>query len=362
MNGRVEIVDVRLKTTKVEIVDTELSFVVDERGAIWICLVVQRIRLEHYNSLLVCDWKATTTMSTSNRVGHPVRNRKRNRLIYNEDEETSFGAHTKLTAYTTARPITPPAKQPKISSGHSSSASSAASSSRQASSTDANNNTSQQQYHAPVTTKSSRSGKNNLQQMAARLKSLVKLPKSHNWINYEWFYSSIDQVLFLDQNEYNTCLNDSFPHLKTRCMTRPQWRQIRRLMGKPRRCSKAFFDEERSTLNTRRNKIRFLQQNKVQDLTAYKDLPAMIPQQLTVGTIVCILARQHDHFYYGVIEGIDPSNNTYRINFHSEKPSITVPDYDVVPINKSTLVPLSSFQAKVRNKVGIYAFRDVDIF
>ena len=52
------------------------------------------------------------------------------------------------------------------------------------------------------------------------------------------------------------------------------------------RCSPAFFDEERSALEARRNKIRLLQQRKLSELSNFKDLPNEIPMHLVIGTKV----------------------------------------------------------------------------
>ena len=57
-------------------------------------------------------------------------------------------------------------------------------------------------------------------------------------------------------------------------------------MGKPRRCSEAFFNEERAELSRKRKKIRYLQQRKIGDASSYKDLPEDIPMQLTIGSRV----------------------------------------------------------------------------
>lgn len=52
------------------------------------------------------------------------------------------------------------------------------------------------------------------------------------------------------------------------------------------RCSAAFLQEERDTLEQRRNKIRLLQQRKLGELTSFKDLPEEIPMHLVIGTKV----------------------------------------------------------------------------
>ncbi|ODM87624.1 Protein lin-9 [Orchesella cincta] len=68
------------------------------------------------------------------------------------------------------------------------------------------------------------------------------------------------------------CLRESFPALKTRKLTRIQWTTIRRIMGKPRRCSSAFLTEERLELHLKRQKIREIQQRKLSDFNQ-KELP-----------------------------------------------------------------------------------------
>ena len=62
--------------------------------------------------------------------------------------------------------------------------------------------------------------------------------------------------------------------------TRVEWCKIRRLMGKPRRCSSAFFSEERAELLRKRAKIRLLQQRKQNEVMNFKDLPDLIPLQV----------------------------------------------------------------------------------
>ena len=151
--------------------------------------------------------------------------------------------------------------------------------------------------------------------VGSRLKNLLKLPKAHKMCIYEWFYSNVDNALFNDMNDFCMCVKDSFPELKTHNLTRAHWSKIRRLMGKPRRCSEAFFQEERITLANNRNKIRLLQQNKMPKDDHYP-LPREVPLPLVVGTNVTAWLRDgHDGLFTGQIDAINTNNATYRVTF-----------------------------------------------
>jgi len=86
--------------------------------------------------------------------------------------------------------------------------------------------------------------------LESRLNSALANPKFRRWCAYEFFYGTIDQDWFA-QNEFQQCLNGlglgSVTHL-----TRPKWRYVRSVIGKPRRVSHAFFVEERTNLNVHR--------------------------------------------------------------------------------------------------------------
>ena len=137
------------------------------------------------------------------------------------------------------------------------------------------------------------------QLLGVALRNLLKLPKGHKWVCYEFFYSNLDQVLFEGENDFMVCMKESFPQLKTRRLSRVEWCKVRRLMGKPRRCSSAFFTEERAELARKRQKIRMLQQRKqLMDYTSFKDLPEHIPLLLTIGARVT--ARYADQCVCGL--------------------------------------------------------------
>lgn len=47
-------------------------------------------------------------------------------------------------------------------------------------------------------------------------------------------------------------MKESFPNLKCSKLRKQEWREIRRLIGKPRRCSQVFLNEERESLEAKR--------------------------------------------------------------------------------------------------------------
>lgn len=192
------------------------------------------------------------------------------------------------------------------------------------------------------------------QKIGMRLRNLLKLPKAHKWVCYEWFYSDIDRTLFSGENDFSICLKESFPELKTRELTRVEWTKIRRMMGKPRRCSQAFFDEERLELEKKRNKIRALQQRKATDMVSFKDLPGEIPMQLVVGTkVTARLRKPQDGLFTGIINAVDTSNNTYRITFERQGLGThSVPDYEVLSNEPPETITISTFQNKRPNIYG----------
>ena len=78
--------------------------------------------------------------------------------------------------------------------------------------------------------------KKHAQSLGVALRNLLKLPKAHKWVCYEFFYSNLDKVLFEGENDFMVCLRESFPQMKTRRLTRysdqcsSTWRPYYRLI------------------------------------------------------------------------------------------------------------------------------------
>lgn len=170
------------------------------------------------------------------------------------------------------------------------------------------------------------------QRIGLRLRNLLKLPKAHKFVMYEFFYSNIDRAIFLGTNDFEVCLAETFPRLKTRMMTRIEWNKIRRTLGKPRRCSSKFFEEERIELERKRQKIRLLQSRKTGDSSFVCDLPPHIPIPFTIGTkVTARLRTPQDGLFTGTVDGLVHKSHSYRIVFERQGiGSQEIPDYEVM--------------------------------
>ncbi|BFZ15581.1 hypothetical protein BsWGS_18620 [Bradybaena similaris] len=256
-------------------------------------------------------------LGSPQRTGHyPSRIRKKNARFFNDDEETDY----QVTRTPKRRVIQQPSPAPPRAT------------------------------IVPVC--SSGMDKKVAQATGLRLRNLLKLPKAHKWVCYEWFYSNIDAPLFLGENDFCICLRESFPQLKCKKLRRVEWNKIRRLMGKPRRCSPAFLAEERAVLEERREKIRQLQQRKATEFNSIKDLPDEIPLHLVIGTKVTVrLRKPQDGLFTGTIAALDTADSSYRVTF--DRPGLgthSIPDYEVWSEEPPDTISISSFQEKPKRQ------------
>lgn len=192
--------------------------------------------------------------------------------------------------------------------------------------------------------------KETAQSIGLRLRNLLKLPKAHKWVLFEWFYSFIDKPLFDGENDFQLCLKENYPQLKTRNLTRYEWNCIRRRMGRPRRCSSAFFEEERRELERKRQNIRLLQLNKFQNHLIAKDLPEKIPYPLPVGTKVNARVKKPSNgLFVGNVDAYDSISATYRISFdRKDLGTQSIPDYELSSIDFHEMISLTSVTQSFR--------------
>lgn len=198
------------------------------------------------------------------------------------------------------------------------------------------------------------------QSIGLRLRNLLKLPKAHKWAIAEWFYSYVDRPLFESRDEFMNHVNELAPRLGTRKLNRHEWVNIRRRMGRPRRCSANFFSEERKELDRKRQLIRTLQSRKpgeFKDSMLLSDMPEKIPMPLPLGTkVTARLRTPQDGIFAGTVAAYDSLNAMYRVTF--ERPGLgthAIPDYEIVSENFHEMLPLHSFTKDFRpNLMSIY--------
>ncbi|KMZ07753.1 uncharacterized protein LOC6739935 [Drosophila simulans] len=199
------------------------------------------------------------------------------------------------------------------------------------------------------------------QSIGLRLRNLLKLPKAHKWAIAEWFYSYVDKPLFECRDEFMNHVNELAPRLGTRSLIRHEWMNIRRRMGRPRRCSAKFFSEERKELDRKRQLIRTLQSRKPGEfkdsVSMLSDMPEKIPMTLPLGTKVTARLRSpQDGIFAGTVAAYDSLNAMYRVTF--ERVGLgthAIPDYEIVSENFHEMLPLHSFTKDFRpNLMSIY--------
>ncbi|XP_026838257.1 protein lin-9 homolog [Drosophila erecta] len=198
------------------------------------------------------------------------------------------------------------------------------------------------------------------QSIGLRLRNLLKLPKAHKWAIAEWFYSYIDKPLFECRDEFINHVNELAPRLGTRSLNRHEWVNIRRRMGRPRRCSANFFSEERKELDRKRQLMRTLQSRKpgeFKDSMLLSGMPEKIPMPLPLGTkVTARLRTPQDGIFAGTVAAYDSLNAMYRVTF--ERPGLgthAIPDYEIVSENFHEMLPLHSFTKDFRpNLMSVY--------
>ncbi|EFP13257.1 CRE-LIN-9 protein [Caenorhabditis remanei] len=186
-----------------------------------------------------------------------------------------------------------------------------------------------------------------------KLYNLLRYKKARQWVMCEFFYSAIDQQIFKEENEFASIIKESFPNLKNWNLTRVEWRTIRKMLGKPRRCSKVFFEEERMYLEEKRMKIRSVYEGSYLNDPSIdlKDLPARLPRQMVVGNRVFARIRHpYDGIYSGLIDAVIPKG--FRIIFDkSDIPPTLVSDTEVLLDGKTELLSIAYFIEEANSKL-----------
>lgn len=164
--------------------------------------------------------------------------------------------------------------------------------------------------------------------------------KLRRWCTYEWFYSAIDWPWFT-RNEFVEYLNHAgLGHVPR--LTRVEWGVIRSSLGKPRRLSKRFLQEEREKLEQYRESVR-KHYNEVR-AGICDGLPTDLARPLSVGQRVIACHPKSREVHDGNILTVD--RNRCRVQF--DRPELGVEfvlDIDCMPLN-----PLENMPEALRRK------------
>lgn len=167
------------------------------------------------------------------------------------------------------------------------------------------------------------------------------------WCKFEWFYSAIDYPWFA-KSEFVEYLNHvRLGHIPR--LTRVEWGVIRSSLGKPRRLSDRFLQQEREKLEQYRESVR----SHYTELRAgVKDgLPTDLARPLSVGQRVIACHPRTREVHDGSILTVD--RNRCRVQF--DRPELGVEfvmDVDCMPMNPIENIP----EALRRSNLGIHKF------
>ncbi|KAK7284354.1 hypothetical protein RJT34_19099 [Clitoria ternatea] len=167
-----------------------------------------------------------------------------------------------------------------------------------------------------------------------KLSGCLSSYKARRWCTFEWFYSAIDYPWF-SKREFMECLNHvdlgNIPKL-----TRLEWSVIKCALGKPRRFSERFLQEERKKLEQYREAVR----KYYNELRAgIRDgLPTDLAKPLYVGQRVIVLHSKTREIDDGSVLSVN--HDICWVQF--DRPELGaqfVKDIDCMPLNPLDSMP-----------------------
>jgi len=167
---------------------------------------------------------------------------------------------------------------------------------------------------------------------ALGLHHLLLTRRARRWCMYEWFYSSID-VLYFKQNEFQLLLND-LGLFRINQLSRTEWSYIRSKMGKPRRLSQAYLQQESQKLKQYREEVRNHHSGKASTAPPSAEMELYldeIPAPINVGTPVVARHPKDGELYSGKV--LLKDNHRYRIQFDDQGlgQPLLIDDVNVMP-------------------------------
>ncbi|KAH9608431.1 hypothetical protein KSS87_013207, partial [Heliosperma pusillum] len=176
----------------------------------------------------------------------------------------------------------------------------------------------------------------NIDRFKEKLSNCLSNYRVRRWCVCEWFYSAIDYPWFAKSEFIEYLYHVGLGHVPR--LTRVEWGVIRSSLGKPRRFSEQFMNEEKEKLNYYRESVR----HHYTELSMGKreGLPADLARPLTVGQRVISIHPQTREVHNGSILTVD--HNRCRVQF--DKPDLGVEfvkDIDCMPLNPLENMPTS---------------------
>ncbi|KAL5783706.1 hypothetical protein ACOSP7_008735 [Xanthoceras sorbifolium] len=154
------------------------------------------------------------------------------------------------------------------------------------------------------------------------------------WCTFEWFYSAIDYPWFANREFVGYLNHVGLGHIPR--LTRVEWGVIRSSLGKPRRLSERFLQDEREKLQRYRESVR---KHYAELRTGIREgLPRDLPRPLSVGQRVIAIHPKTRELHDGSVLTVD--HDKCRVQF--DRPEIGVEfvmDIDCMPANPLDNVP-----------------------
>ncbi|XP_055813381.1 protein ALWAYS EARLY 3-like isoform X2 [Solanum dulcamara] len=157
-----------------------------------------------------------------------------------------------------------------------------------------------------------------------------------SWCIYEWFYSAIDYPWFAKREFVEYLYHVGLGHVPR--LTRVEWGVIRSSLGRPRRFSEQFLNEEKEKLNQYRESVR-THYNELREGTR-EGLPTDLAKPLSVGQRVIAIHPITREIHDGSVLTVDRSR--CRVQFDRPEFGVEfVMDFECMPLNPFENMPTS---------------------
>lgn len=190
-----------------------------------------------------------------------------------------------------------------------------------------------------------------LQDVKRKLSHCLSWHEVRKWCVYEWFYSAIDYPWYAKREFVDYLNHVGLGHIPR--LTRVELGVIRSSLGKPRRFSERFLQEEREKLNQYRESVRTHYANLRAGLV--DGLPTDLACPLYVGQQVVAIHPKTSECHNGSVLTVDRDN--CLVQFHQPELGVElVLDIDCMPLN-----PLENMPEALKRQNMLFDYRYVQV-